>query len=268
LSDRFDARKGGTLPNGMAKVVGNGAFSALAEAPKPVPSPGEPPVLPLASAERAYRRGDLERAAALVEDAALILAQQGDWATVMGWIDRLPEPVLAGRPWLCLAQAWSLAQAGHLADARDVLARLTAWPANAGRLSPDLLAGVAALEALVAAGIAEAEAQRRRISDAFTRLVAAGRERHPRCDAAGPGNGAIKASNGAHPANGRCTGLTQREIEVLEFVSRGLSNRELASRLDLSETTVKWHLRNIFGKLGVANRTEAVFSARNSHLIA
>lgn len=256
------------MPNGVAKVVGNGAFSALAEAPKPAPSPGGSPILPLASAERAYRRGDLERAAALVEDAALALAQQGDWATVMGWIDRLPDPVLAGRPWLCLAQAWSLAQAGRLADAREVLARLTAWPGEAAMLGPDLVAGIAALEALVAAGIAETEARRRRISDAFTRLVAAGRGRHPRCDAVSPGNGAIKASNGPNLANGRCTGLTQREIEVLEFVSRGLSNRELASRLDLSETTVKWHLRNIFGKLGVANRTEAVFSARKSNLIA
>jgi LuxR family maltose regulon positive regulatory protein len=56
--------------------------------------------------------------------------------------------------------------------------------------------------------------------------------------------------------------LTGREIEILECLERGLTNRELASCLNLSETTVKWHLRNIFSKLGVGNRTEAVFSAR------
>lgn len=61
---------------------------------------------------------------------------------------------------------------------------------------------------------------------------------------------------------------TMREVEILEFLSHGLSNREIARRMVISETTVKWHLRNIFGKLHASNRTEAVFSARRRHLIA
>lgn len=71
-----------------------------------------------------------------------------------------------------------------------------------------------------------------------------------------------------HPPRSRTTvepageKLTLREIEILGCLERGLTNRELADCLHLSETTVKWHLRNIFGKLGVGNRTEAVFSAR------
>jgi len=52
--------------------------------------------------------------------------------------------------------------------------------------------------------------------------------------------------------------LTEREIEVLQLVARGLSNREIASAIGRSDETVKLHLKNIFVKLGVADRTEAV----------
>ncbi len=52
--------------------------------------------------------------------------------------------------------------------------------------------------------------------------------------------------------------LSSREIEVLELVARGLSNKQLARSLHLSEATVKSHLIHIFDKLGVADRTAAV----------
>lgn len=52
-------------------------------------------------------------------------------------------------------------------------------------------------------------------------------------------------------------GLTAREMEVLELVSRGLQNKAIAATLTLSEHTVKIHLHNIIAKLGVHNRTEA-----------
>jgi DNA-binding NarL/FixJ family response regulator len=52
--------------------------------------------------------------------------------------------------------------------------------------------------------------------------------------------------------------LSGREIEVLELVARGKSNRELAKDLHLSEATVKSHLIHIFDKLGVTDRTAAV----------
>lgn len=51
--------------------------------------------------------------------------------------------------------------------------------------------------------------------------------------------------------------LTQRELEVLALVADGLSNREIAQRLFVTQQTVKFHLGNIFRKLGVANRTQA-----------
>ncbi len=55
--------------------------------------------------------------------------------------------------------------------------------------------------------------------------------------------------------------LSAREIEVLEFVRQGLSNREIGRRLHISEATVKTHLIHIYGKLGVSDRTSAVMTA-------
>jgi DNA-binding NarL/FixJ family response regulator len=52
--------------------------------------------------------------------------------------------------------------------------------------------------------------------------------------------------------------LTPRERELLRFLGEGLSNREIAEALGLTDHTVKFHLRSIFAKLGVRTRTEAV----------
>jgi LuxR family maltose regulon positive regulatory protein len=61
--------------------------------------------------------------------------------------------------------------------------------------------------------------------------------------------------------------LSPREIEVLQLVAQGLSNREIGERLFLALDTVKGHNRNIFSKLGVKNRTEAVGRARELGLL-
>lgn len=52
--------------------------------------------------------------------------------------------------------------------------------------------------------------------------------------------------------------LTPREIEVLQLLSAGLGNKEIATRLNISEHTAKFHVASIMGKLGAATRTEAV----------
>lgn len=55
--------------------------------------------------------------------------------------------------------------------------------------------------------------------------------------------------------------ITQRERDVLESLVRGRSNKEIASSLCISEETVKSHLKTLFGKLGVRDRTEAAIAA-------
>ena len=55
--------------------------------------------------------------------------------------------------------------------------------------------------------------------------------------------------------------LTERELEVLRLVTKGLSNKEIGDELILSVRTVQGHLRSIFSKLHVGSRTEAVFQA-------
>ncbi len=62
---------------------------------------------------------------------------------------------------------------------------------------------------------------------------------------------------GAEPA-----GLNGKEVEVLRYVTEGLSNKEIARRIDLTEVRVKMHMRALCKKLGVANRTGAAMKAR------
>jgi LuxR family maltose regulon positive regulatory protein len=61
--------------------------------------------------------------------------------------------------------------------------------------------------------------------------------------------------------------LSQREMEVLRLLVAGLSNREMAGKLILSLGTVKTHIHNIYGKLGVRNRAEAIKRARELELL-
>jgi two-component system nitrate/nitrite response regulator NarL len=60
--------------------------------------------------------------------------------------------------------------------------------------------------------------------------------------------------------------LTRREREVLEFITEGLKNRDIAARLFISETTVTHHLSSIFAKLGVSDRLELVIYAFANNL--
>jgi len=58
--------------------------------------------------------------------------------------------------------------------------------------------------------------------------------------------------------------LTARELQVLQLVASGLSNKHVARQLDLHEKTVKHHMTQIMAKLGVANRTEAAIALRDA----
>ena len=61
-------------------------------------------------------------------------------------------------------------------------------------------------------------------------------------------------------------GLTSREVEIISAIKKGSSNREIAGQLAISEETVKRHLSNIYGKLGVSSRLELAVLASEQHL--
>ncbi len=63
-------------------------------------------------------------------------------------------------------------------------------------------------------------------------------------------------------------GLTERDLQVLECVARGETNRQIAETLSITENTVKIHLHNILGKLHVENRTQAAMYAVREGLVA
>ncbi|MBT4938903.1 MAG: response regulator transcription factor, partial [Rhodospirillaceae bacterium] len=54
------------------------------------------------------------------------------------------------------------------------------------------------------------------------------------------------------------TGLTKRELEVLSSLATGRTNKEIANELSVSNNTVKFHVRNLYQKLNVKNRSQAV----------
>ena len=69
------------------------------------------------------------------------------------------------------------------------------------------------------------------------------------------------------PPSGLAEPLTEREVDVLRCIGEGLSNREIAGRLVITEGTVKNHVSNLIAKLSVRDRTQALIKARELHII-
>jgi DNA-binding NarL/FixJ family response regulator len=89
-----------------------------------------------------------------------------------------------------------------------------------------------------------------------------------------PATSAVDDLTGAQPYDERLPSvepvhdaLTPREREVLEMLAEGLSNKEIAWRMKISEHTVKFHIASIFGKLGASTRTEAVMQGIRQGLV-
>ncbi len=107
---------------------------------------------------------------------------------------------------------------------------------------------VAAGEALIQSRIT------RKVLAEFSRRAATAEKR----PAPGPG-----ASGGSFPVP-----LTDRELEVLRAIARGLSNREIAAELVITEGTVKNHVSSLIDKLGVRDRTQAILKGQELGLIS
>jgi len=78
--------------------------------------------------------------------------------------------------------------------------------------------------------------------------------------------GAALGRGEARPAHA-VDALTARELEVLALLAQGLSNQQISARAQISLTTVKWHVKNIFAKLGVGTRVGALVRARALRLV-
>ena len=72
----------------------------------------------------------------------------------------------------------------------------------------------------------------------------------------------------ARHARGSVPALSDRELEVVRLLARGLANKEVARELGISRRTVEGHLNNIFAKLGVSSRVELLLSAMAHHLVS
>ncbi len=77
-----------------------------------------------------------------------------------------------------------------------------------------------------------------------------------------------KAAQHARESAVLVEGLTDRELEILGFAARGLTNKEIGKHLFISDRTVQGHLQNVYQKLGVGTRTEAVTAGLACGLIA
>jgi two-component system, NarL family, nitrate/nitrite response regulator NarL len=99
------------------------------------------------------------------------------------------------------------------------------------------------------------------VFEAAIRLVLAGGQYLP------PRLLALAGGRNAAVDFGDLGSLTARQLDVLRLMAEGISNKEIARRLDLSPATVKAHAAAVFGALGVSNRTEAAYRARAAGLI-
>ena len=182
--------------------------------------------------------GELERAAAIYQRLVECLRQSdragrllgclAAWASILG---RAGERESAQR---------ALTEALHLAQARGYVQSVIDQGPGLGPILQQLLVGKPAAEA---------------VAPAFLEVILRG------VVAAGEPTG-----RGA-PTGSDQTLLSEREMEVLGLLARGLANKEMAAELHLSVSTIKTHVSRIYKKLGVGTRTQAANRARRLGLL-
>lgn len=216
----------------------------------------------------------VSRLGALQADLAL---RQGDTAAAIQWADTArPDTANPARELEALTCVRTLLAQRRYAEARTLLDRLNAAAEAAGRVSS--LITIRILQALCFHAQGD-EPGATAALDQAVRLAAPGEYRRAFLDEdpqvlqllrrVRPLAPAFVDSlvPPAPPAPQETDLLTERELDVLRLVAEGLSNADIARRLFVTLGTAKWHLMNLFGKLGVSSRTQAVARARALHLL-
>lgn len=213
------------------------------------------------------------RALALVA-AARILWRSGDGAAVRQRVEAL-RPVMPRRPpqqvsslmetWLawCEAQAVLALAEGRAAEAVSALETLVAESRDAGFQYRALQRRLLLAEALAMAG------QRARAVVELARLLPFAEQVglvRSLADAGPIVDGLLAEARAASVASAP-EPLSARERSLLQLVMQGLSNKAIAREAKVAPETVKWHLSNIYAKLGVRSRTEAILRAQQAGLL-
>lgn len=194
--------------------------------------------LSIPAVEHALAAGDRVRAATLIDPIVHSMFLRGEAARLQRWMSILPDALITGGPYLCMLRAWELMQAQQPAPA-------AAW------------LEVAANALSQAARRASNEEDYAQLAKCRTLLAAARAAIAPVPDArlVVPAQSAL-----VEP-------LTDRELMVLRCLAAGYSNSEVASELAVAVSTVRTHIKNIYGKLGVRNRVEAITYAQTLQLL-
>ena len=158
----------------------------------------------------------------------------------------------------CLLLTIARRQAGNDAQARSALAQALLIGQQLGLLRSLVDGGDWVLPMLLVLRDS-GEGRAAGIADEFMeRLIA--------CCTRMPDQPAVSAASAPPPA--LLESLSKRELDILVLIERGLSNKAIGQTLSIGPETVKWHLKNLFGKLGVNNRQLAVIRARSLSLLA
>lgn len=244
-------------------------------------------------AEAAATRGDLERAGTLhLESLALKRAQNDEWSVA----NSLLSLATIARIQNATARATELAQEslalfqkiGDIANIAFVLRELSAIAVTQGQSQLAVQLYAAADTVLEALGYPSGHAFRADDPDPLssvrtrmgeTRFHAAWERGSTKTldqaieQARSFGQEIGQTSNSQSPATrgdeeqSLIVSLNERELEILQLIAAGLSNTEIAERLVIALSTVKWHINNLFSKLGVRSRTQAVAHAKELGLL-
>jgi LuxR family maltose regulon positive regulatory protein len=230
----------------------------------------------------------LERAAQVVRDHSLSAAsgstveahmarvalQRGalnaaqSWAQANALVESAGVPL--GREFELLTRVQVLGARKLGAEALRLLsAALTEWKLNEERLNRSTLIEAFVWEAWLLQGAGRAETALDSLTVALT-LAEPGGYLREFLDA-GPGIATLLRQV-SHPYAKEVLGhfeekLSERELELLGLIATGLHNQDIAAKLVVTAETVKWHLKNIYRKLGVASRTEAIREAKARQLL-